>query len=72
MAEQASEKPAVFILNLDKDQTYDGLFDCIYSDLVDSLAAKYRLQRARTLGAAQRYLSDAANRPIAKRSLQEV
>jgi hypothetical protein len=65
MAEQASEKPVVFLLNLDKGQVYEGLFDSMYSNLVHSLAAKYRLQRARTLSAAQRYLSDPANQPIA-------
>jgi hypothetical protein len=52
-------------LNLDNDQTYESLFDFIYSDFVDSLAAKYCFHRARTLGAAQRYLSDPAKRSVA-------
>jgi hypothetical protein len=64
-SQQLPEKPVVFILNLDEEQMFEGLFDSIYSDLIYSLAAKYRLKRARKLGAAQRFLSNAANRPIA-------
>ena len=59
------EKPVVFILNLDKDQQYENFFDSIYADLIDSLCSKYRVQRARTVDPAKRYLSDPANRPAA-------
>lgn len=61
--ESLSAKPTVFILNLDKEQEYEGLFDQIYGDLIDSLASKYRVQRARKLNAAQNYLN--AQKPIA-------
>jgi hypothetical protein len=58
-----SEKLTVFILNLDKEQTYEDLFDNIYSDLIASLDAKYHIQRARSLGEAQSYLNE--HQPIA-------
>lgn len=53
----------MFILNLDKEQMYEGFFDSIYSDLITSLGAKYRIQRARSLSGAQRYLNE--HQPIA-------
>ena len=37
----------------------------MYSDLIESLSPTYRLQRARSRGAAQRYLSSPENRPTA-------
>lgn len=64
-SDPAQGKHNIFILNLDEDEEYNGLFDLIYPDLVESLAAKYRIQRARKLDAAQRYLSNSENRPIA-------
>ena len=59
------EKPVLFILNLDKDQQYENFFDSIYPDLIESLCSKYRVQRARAVDPAKRYLSDPANRPVA-------
>jgi hypothetical protein len=58
-------KPQIFILCLDEKELYYGLFDKFYSRLIDSLACKARLLRARTTDAAKRYLSNADNRPIA-------
>ena len=49
------EKFTVFILNLDKEQEYQNLFDNICSDLIASLDAKYHIQRARSLSEAQRH-----------------
>ncbi len=57
------EKLTVFILNLDKEQQYEDLFDYIYSDLIASLDAKYHIQRARSLSEAQRHLNE--HQPIA-------
>ena len=57
------EKPTVFILNLDKGQVYEGLFDSIYPDLLASLHAKYHIQRSRSLKEAQRHLNE--HQPIA-------
>ena len=57
------EKLTVFILNLDKEQMYEGFFDSIYSDLLASLHAKYHIERARSLSEAQRYLNE--HQPIA-------
>jgi hypothetical protein len=57
------EKLTVFILNLDKEQVYEDLFDNIYSDLIASLDAKYHIQRARSLSEAQRHLNE--HQPIA-------
>ena len=64
-SDPAQGKHNVFILNLDEDEEYNGLFDLICSDLIESLAAKYRIQRTRKPDAAQRYLSNSENRPIA-------
>ncbi len=63
--QNAPEKPVLFILNLDKGQQYENMFDSIYSDLIDSLCSKYRVQRARAVDPAKRYLSDSANHPSA-------
>lgn len=57
------EKLTVFILNLDKEQQYEGLFDYIYPDLIASLDAKYHVQRARSLNEAQCHLNK--HQPIA-------
>ncbi|KAL8742011.1 MAG: hypothetical protein Q9190_005445 [Brigantiaea leucoxantha] len=57
------EKLTVFILNLEKEQIYEGLLDSIYSDLIASLDAQYHIQRARSLSGAQRYLNE--HQPIA-------
>jgi hypothetical protein len=61
---QSQSKPVVFILNLDKEEMYEGLFDQIYSDLVGSLTSKYRLVRARTADAASRYFLNPENRQV--------
>jgi hypothetical protein len=63
--EVPTEKPAIFILNLDKDQNFEGLFDAIYPDMIESLTAKYHVQRARQRDAALRYLSSSENNPVA-------
>ena len=57
--------PVVLILNLDKNEMFEGLFDAIYADLIRSLTSKYRVQRARDPDVAQRYLSDSENHPVA-------
>ena len=59
----SAEKLDVFILNLDKGQMYEGLFDSIYPDLLASLHARYHIQRARSLGEAQHHLNE--HHPIA-------
>jgi hypothetical protein len=63
--QQTPDKPVVFLLNLDKEQQFEDLFDSIYPDLINSLCDKYRVQRARTVVPAKRYLSDPANHPVA-------
>jgi hypothetical protein len=63
-SDPAQGKHNILILNLE-DEEDDGLFDSIYSDLIESLAAKYRIQRTHKPDAAQRYLSNSENRPIA-------
>src|ERR1700755_2967600 len=60
-----TDRPTIFILCLDKEQMYEGMFDSMYSALIDSLLSIARLQRARTLDAARRYLSNPENRPTA-------
>lgn len=62
---QSQAKPTVFILCLDKEEEWEGLFDQSYADLIESLASKYRIQRARKADAALRYLSNSDNRPVA-------
>ena len=57
------QKLTVFILNLDKGQVYEDLFDSIYPDLLASLDAKYHIQRARSLSEAQRNFNE--HQPIA-------
>ena len=57
------KKLTVFILNLDKEQMWQNMFDSIYSNLIVSLDAKYHVQRARSLSGAQRYLNE--HQPIA-------
>jgi hypothetical protein len=57
------EKLPLFILNLDKEQVYEDLFDNMYSDLIASLEAKYHIQRARSFSEAQRHLNE--HQPIA-------
>lgn len=59
----APEKPTVFILSLDKEQDYEGLFDDIYVDLISLLDARYHIQRARSLSEAQSYLNE--HQPVA-------
>jgi hypothetical protein len=58
-------KPIIFVLNLECDEMWEGLFDRMYSDLIESLAVQYRIQRARTIDAAHRYLGNPLNRPAA-------
>lgn len=58
-------KPLIFVLNLEVDEDYDGLFDAIYADLQQSLTSVYRVQRARKLDAASRYLSNPEHKPVA-------
>jgi len=62
---RSSGKPTIFILGLDQEEQWEGLFDAIYQDLIQSLTSRYLIQRARKLGPAQRYLSNSQNRPIA-------
>lgn len=58
-----AEKPCVLIINLDKEQVYENLFDRIYPDLFALLCTKYHAQRARSLSEAQTHLND--HHPIA-------
>ena len=57
------KKLTVFILNLDKEQPWENMFDSIYSTLITSLLAKYHVQRTRSLSGAQRHLNE--HQPIA-------
>jgi hypothetical protein len=65
MASSIEEKPVVFVLCLDHEEQWEGLFDQIYPDQIASLTEKYRIVRARKPDAAQRYLSNSQNKPIA-------
>ncbi|RDI87296.1 hypothetical protein Vi05172_g2939 [Venturia inaequalis] len=58
-------KPLVFMLCLDDEQPWEGLFDNIYTDQIDSLSSKYRIVRARKPDAAKRWLANPENKPIA-------
>lgn len=58
-------KPAVFILCLDDEQPWGGLFDNMYTDQIDSLSSKYLIVRARKPDAAKRWLANPQNKPIA-------
>lgn len=58
-----AEKPSVLILNLETELVYDGLFYGLYSGLVASLEAEHHIERARSLGEAQRYLNE--HQPVA-------
>jgi hypothetical protein len=59
----ADTKPTIFILNL--DEVHGGLFDSMYSELIELLTSKYNVQRARKLNAAKNYISDPKCRPVA-------
>jgi ribonuclease HI len=62
---QTEARSTVFVLNMDKGETYEGFFDAIYADLIASLTSRYRVQRVRKPDSALKYLNNAENRPVA-------